>query len=196
MPANSSGASLYAQHPTIPYLFLGVTDSTSSAGVDPITFCFFRGNGGAAPSADVNTYHHGCIAQVIDGSGVSVYLNSGTYALPVWTEINGGSGTFYQTVSALTNGTTLVPLFGTSNPFAGSLTSVQVISGSTTSVNVTLSNNGTNFLTLATSTTKGATTGSATLVAQAFTVGGSVNIVNSTADLTGTATVIATFTTT
>lgn len=196
MPANSSGASLYAKHPTIPFLYLGVTDSTSALGTDPITFCFFRGNSGAAPSTDVNTYHHGCIAQVIDGTGISVYLNSGTYAIPVWTEINGGSVNFDQSVTVVTNGTSLVPLFGTSNAFAGTLTGLQVISGSTTSVNITLSNNGTNVGVLATSTTVGAVTGSANFTATAFTVGGSVNVVNSSAAANATATVIATFTTT
>ena len=197
MPENSSGASIYAKHPTIPYLFLGITDSTSTLGIDPITFCFFRGNGGAAPSTDTNTYHHGCIAQVIDAAGgvLSVYINTGTYASPTWTILNGGSGTYDQSVSVKTNGTTLVPLFGNPSTINASLTGIQVISGSTTSVNVTLSSSGTTLGVFATSTTLGAVTGSGNFTTTPFTTAGSVNIVNSSADLSATATVIATFTT-
>lgn len=194
MPANSSGASVYAKHPTIPFLYLGLTDSTSKSGTDPITFCLFRGNNGNPPSTDTNTYHSGCIAQVVDASdGGDVYINTGTYAVPVWSEVNGGATTFYESVSAATNGTSLVPLFGTSNPFSGSITSIQVISGSSSSVNVTISNNGTNVGTVATSATSGVVTGSGNFTVIPFTLGGSVNIVNSVAGVNSTATLIATF---
>lgn len=89
---NSSGASLFGPHPTIPFLFVGVTDSTSTIGTDPIAFCIFRGNSGAAPSANANTYHHGCLAMVVDGTGNVVYQNTGTYASPVWTLLDTGTG--------------------------------------------------------------------------------------------------------
>lgn len=87
---NSSGASLYGEHPTIAGLFVGVTDSTSKIGTDPITFCIFRG---VSPDTTANVYHHGCIAQVVsDASGNSVYQNTGTYAAPVWTLFDTAAG--------------------------------------------------------------------------------------------------------
>ena len=135
MPANSSGASLYAPHPTIPFLFLGVTDSTSAAGIDPITFCLFRGNGGAAPSTDVNTYHHGCIALVVDAAGNGLYQNTGTYASPVWNliETAGAGGLTLPATATDTTTTTGTSLAITANSITSgvgeSLTATAVTSG-------------------------------------------------------------------
>lgn len=135
MPANSSGASLYAPHPTIPFLFLGVTDSTSAAGIDPITFCLFRGNGGAAPSTDVNTYHHGCIALVVDATGNGLYQNTGTYASPAWNLIEtAGTGGLTLPATATdattTTGTSLAITANSITSGVGeSLTATAVTSG-------------------------------------------------------------------
>lgn len=112
MAGSSSGASLFAPHPTIPFLFPAVTDSTASAGTDPIAFCIFRGNSGAAPSTDANTYHHGCIALVVDGTGGNVvYQNTGSYASPTWTLFDTGTG-FSLPTTATDSTTTTGTSFG------------------------------------------------------------------------------------
>jgi hypothetical protein len=107
MAANSSGASIFAKHPTIPALFVAMTDSTSTIGVDPIAFCLFRG----LSSTDVldttaNTYHHGCIALVVDDSAAtaSVYQNTGSYAIPAWTLFD--TGTSFSLPATVTDSTT------------------------------------------------------------------------------------------
>lgn len=198
---NSSGASTYAPHPTIAGLYVGLTDSTSSGGTVPITFCIFRN---VSPDTTANVYHHGCIAQVVtESSGsLSVYVNTGTSAAPSWTNLGAlppgdialaqgkmlrgsatgvaESQTYYGEVAVLANGTTAVPLFGTSTPFRGSLTSVEVISLDDLNGTITLSNSGVTVTTIV----KGSANtvrGSATFVNNAFLFGGSVNIVNSTA---------------
>lgn len=215
MSANSSGASLYAPHPTIAGLYVAITDSTSTVGIDPITFCLFRG---VSPDTTANTYHHGCIAQVVSGTSgaLDVYVNTGNYALPVWTNIGAlppgdialtagyiltGSTTNiaqqtpqYSAVSVATNGTTPVKLFNGPNPYTGSITSIHIVSGSTTSVNVTTFTDGGTLGAMATSTTKGIVTGSGNFnVNSHFLANGSITVVNSSNDLSATAIVTATF---
>lgn len=208
MSANSSGASLYAPHPTIANLYVAVTDSTSAAGIDPISFCLFRGNSGAAPTTDANTYHHGCIAQVVDGTGLSVYVNTGTYAAPAWTSIGSlppgdisltqgsilvgnSSGVAaatrqYGAVSVQTNGTTVVPLFSNPTGFAGSLTGIYFTSIDNANGTITVSSNGSTVATL-TKGSIGSVVGSS-ISAFAFTGAGSLNVVSSGASANGTIT--------
>jgi hypothetical protein len=212
MSMNSSGASLYAKHPTIPFLFLGVTDSTSTLGTDPINFCFFRGNGGAAPSADVNTYHHACIAQVIDdtSSAISVYINTGTYTSPSWTELGNlppgdisltsgqilvGNGSNvavaskqYGAVSVVTNGATAVPLFSGSLETPGSLTGVVFTAADDANGTITVTNNGVTIATIVKGS-QGSVKGSS-IAASAFISGGSLNVVSTSGNGTLTATFI------
>ena len=91
MPANSSGAGLYGPHPTIPGLYIGLTDNTSTLGIDPAVFVIFRG---VSPDTTANVYHHGCIAIIVsDGANTdSIYENIGTYAVPVWALISEVAG--------------------------------------------------------------------------------------------------------
>jgi hypothetical protein len=107
MAANSSGASVFAKHPTISGLYVGQTDSTSTIGIDPIVFCIFRG----LASTDVldttaSTYHHGCLAIVVDDSSgtASVYQNTGSYTAPSWTLFD--TGTSFSLPATVTDTTT------------------------------------------------------------------------------------------
>jgi len=196
MAANSSGASLFAPHPTIAGLYVGLTDSTSTIGIDPITLCIFRG---VSPDTTANTYHHGCIAIVVDGSGgsSSMYQNTGTYAAPSWSVMTAGSGvTTYAVVAATTNGTTPVNLFGTTNGITGTLTSVIAIAQDTTASNISLITNvggtETKFADkIVKSTSIGGVTGTITSNT-AFTAAGTTQIVSSGS---GNAVVVATYTT-
>ncbi len=187
MSANSSGASVYALHPTIAGLYVGLTDSTSTAGIDPITFCIFRN---VSPDTTANTYHHGCIAQVVsDGTGIeSVYSNTGTYAAPVWTKFSADISGQFQSVSVVTNGGTLVPLFGPPTGFNGSLTSVSFTASDDASGTITLSSNGTTVATIVKGS-QGSVKGSSIAVT-AFTAAGSLNVVSSGGNGTLTATFI------
>jgi hypothetical protein len=132
MAANSSGASVFAAHPTIAGLYLGVTDSTSTIGIDPIVLCLFRN---VSPDTTANTYHHGCIAIVVsDTTGVnSVYQNTGTYSSPSWTLFDTGTGFAIPTVAtdaATTTGTSFaLTMSAITTGVAESLTAAGVTTG-------------------------------------------------------------------
>lgn len=185
MAANSSGASIYALHPTIAGLYVGLTDSTSTAGIDPITFCIFRN---VSPDTTTNTYHHGCIAQVVsDGTGIeSVYSNTGTYAAPVWTKFAADISGQFDAVSVVTNGATLVPLFANPNGFAGSLTGITFTSADDANGTITVSNSGVTVATIVKGS-QGSVKGSSIAVT-AFTAAGSLNVVSTGGNGTLTAT--------
>lgn len=124
-----------------------------------------------------------------------VYYNAGTIAVPAWI------GTFlannivgYNIVAVITNGTTAVNLFGTTNPFAGTITGVYINALTATNGSVTLAvNNGgvvTNAAIIDHGTTNGAMVGTGTFAATAFTFGGTATVVTTT---TANAIVYATY---
>lgn len=124
---NSSGASLFGKHPTITGLYVGLTDSSSTVGTDPVAFCIFRN---VSLDTTANVYHHGCIAILVSGgTGTNaVYQNTGSYAVPVWTLFDTGTG--FSLPTSATDATTTT---GTSLGLtANSVTTGQGISLSTT----------------------------------------------------------------
>ncbi len=210
MAANSSGMSPFAPHPTIAGLYVGLTDSTATGGIDPINFCMFKG---VSPDTTANTYHHGCIAQVTsEASGtLSVYVNTGTYAAPAWTDIGAlppgeislpsgqtltgnGSGVAaatksYDAVAVVTNGATAVPLFAAGTlPTPGSLTGVMFTAADDLNGTITVTNNGTTIATIVKGS-QGSVKGSS-IAASAFIAGGSLNVVSTSGNGTLTATFI------
>ena len=200
-----SGTSLAAPHPTIANLYPMVTDQFNS---NLILFGYCSGS----PDTTANVYEHGCLLIQIDtGTGnKAVYENIGSSAVPSWnligaiaaSEISLAQGkilvgntsgsatavTHYFSVAKITNGATLVPLLSAPG-YAGSITSVIVLSHDDSSGLVTLSNNGATVTTVQKGS-QNAVTGSGTSVNTSFTATGSVNAAISG----GQATVVATFT--
>ena len=199
-----SGTSLAAPHPTIANLFPMVTDQFNS---NLILFGYCNGS----PDTTAGVYEHGCLLVQIDsGTGnKAVYENTGSSASPSWNLIGaiaaseialaagdilvgntGGSSVAVKqrgAVAVNTNGATLVPLLDTPG-FAGSITSIEVVSLNDAGGTVTLSNNGATITTVAKGSAN-VVTGSGTTVNNSFTATGSVNAAISG----GAATVVITF---
>ncbi len=236
MSVQSSGASIAAPHPTIANLWVRETDSQS--GLILTGYCH-----GAFTDTTAGTYEHGAmIVQTDAASGLTIFVNSGTTALPVWTQIgnlppgdialtdthilvgNGSNvavdvsmkgdatlsdtGTLtvasgaitggklstlagYYAVAVKTNGTTPVNVFGATNGFAGTITSVTSIAQDATASFITMATNAAN---VATNIVKGTAIGGVAgtvMSATAFTAGGTLTVVSSGS---GNSIVVATFT--
>lgn len=87
-----------------------------------------------------------------------------------------------QMITASTNGTTAVNVFGTKGaPFKGTITGVFVISQDTTAGNITPKVAGSTVVTIAKGTTSGALVGGVSLANTAFNPGDTVQVVSSSA---------------
>lgn len=88
---------------------------------------------------------------------------------------------FYSTVAVPTNGTTSVNVFGTTNGFAGTITSIKVIAQDTTAGNITIADTAGTVATIAKGTTAGIVTGTTSLANTGFTSTGTLTVVSSSA---------------
>lgn len=153
----------------------------------------------STPSTAANIFQKGCIMVKTDATnGVKAcYENVGTLAAPSWdllgqistSDIANGSVTGaklvttvgYSAVTAATNGTTPVNVFGTTVPFGGVVTGVFVESLDTTAGNITVASTAGTIATIAKGTSAGVMVGGGALTNTTFASGNTFTVVSSSA---------------
>jgi len=115
-----------------------------------------------APAATADVYAKGAI--VVDTTTGLVYENVGTSAVPAW-QLSTGASSDSNVVSAVSNGTTAVSVFGAAGlPYAITITGVYLIARDTTATNITVeAPAATVVCTIAKGATAGALVGAASL---------------------------------
>lgn len=184
-----SGTSIVSPHPTIANLWVRETDSLNSN-------LILSGYCNGTPDTTASTYSHGCVLIQLDSgtNNTSQWENVGTSASPSWHAFELPTGKVYGTVSVPVAGTAAQNVFGATNGFAATITSVFVIAAGATNATITIA--GDAGATIATvnngSGAFGVMTGAQSLTNTSITTTGTCTVASSSSS--DTSPVIITFT--